>query len=207
MSTAPLPHPTDSAASPAPSTTDWEDLVRTAVQERVRRNTTAEGVIGTGELDVQLLCRYAAGHAHDAERREIESVLAHRPWALTRITSLVRASRGQDSKGQLARRVLEASQQSPVDPYRVLAEAIIDGLKRDDAQALVQRQDVAGLADLPDVSPLLRAACLLGLGQRADAREAFGGEGETTSELAPLAERVAAHDDSEEALVEVLQFF
>jgi len=198
---APALPPRPIGSSPS-SETAWNDLVDAAGKERLRRLTTLEEVATSGELDGQLLCRYAAGAAADAERRELEDVLARTPWARDRVVALLRGARGQDHGG-LAARLLEAARSGEVDPERAVGQAILAAAGRDDGLALVARGAAPAAVDDLEAEAAIRGACLLGLGERAAARGAFEAVPDA-SPLVRLGRRVAEEDDRELALLRAL---
>ena len=220
MSLAPLPgssNPSsDSSPTLAPST--FGGLTEVAFQQRGALISSPSWGLESGELQPQLLCRYAAGQATALERSALQPYLVRAPWALKTVTALTRGVRSgssaEGSSAPLALAIVAAAKAGPgVDPYRIagqlllaaqgnaeLAEAAAKSEGDKDAQAALQ-----GGTESEDL--LTQAACYLGLRNLERAQSAF--EGLAKTEESPpeleLAGRVARSADPDEALVELLQ--
>jgi hypothetical protein len=90
--------------------------------ERLRRQQQPEHALSSGVNPAEL-CRYAAGAVSKQERREIEGIIRQEPWAMTRVSALVKAARDTDS---LAAALLQTSKNSP--DSRSILETIKDRL-------------------------------------------------------------------------------
>ncbi|MBX3469200.1 MAG: hypothetical protein KF878_20190 [Planctomycetes bacterium] len=152
---APPPRPLEPDAFP--------DLVDAAA--RHRRAAPGAAALDAG-LDLQGLCRFAAGALRPGERGHVEGQLATTPWATTRVAALVRGARG-DAHGGLARGVLEAARAGAVDPSRVVGDALVresgggDDARARAGRALLEGRDddaAAALASAPSPSPLVTLA-------------------------------------------------
>lgn len=212
---APMPHQpdadgpeteTDIATGITTGAVGFSRLVDTALRERTAVVADPRWGLTSGELRPQDVCRYAAGCATESERRDMEGYLLRAPWAMQRVTALVKGARTGNTN-PLAGRILEAARQGDVDPYRTAAAALFETLGHGDARGALERGDdgtIEGLAR--GAEPLLEAACRLGLGQVDAARVAFTrlSDSSPSVPLAAAARRVAEADDDEAALVELL---
>jgi len=192
---APLPRPVDSN-----SQTEFDELLQTSVRERLRRARQADAALGSGELQLQVLCRYAAGELDGQEHRQAQSSVSRSPWALDRVAALVKGAR---TDGSLASRVLSAARAGEIDAGRVVARALLAELGHADAANVVTAGDPVAIDGLADAAPLVRATCQLGLGERDGARAAFANLNDLQN-TAALASTIAAQDDPERALATVL---
>jgi hypothetical protein len=192
---APLPRPLDSNPQ-----TEFDELLQTSVRERLRRARQADAALGSGELKMQVLCRYAAGELNGQEHQQTQGSVSRSRWALDRVAALVKGAR---TDGSLASRVLAAARAGEVDAGRVVALTALSELGRDDAVQVIDGGDPGALDGLDDTTPLIRAICQLGLGRRDAAREAFGSL-DDLQDTAALARTIAAQDDPERALAEIL---
>jgi len=175
--TPPNPQPAGEASSvqdPA-----FGELLHTALRERARLSTDSRWHLASGLLDPQALCRYAAGRLEAPERTTVEGALARAPWALSRVSALVRGAR-PEAAGPLAGRIPAAA-----------GAALLADLGHEQADA-----------DDPD--PLVRAASLLASTRRAEAAAAFPPPEALPSPLARAARQVAHLDDEDEALAHLL---
>lgn len=129
----------------SPGAASWNHMVDQAVEERFRRARSADAAVASGELVVGELCGFAAGCLDPATRRNTEAFLARTPWALSRVTALVRAARDTTQDGGLAAKLLDAAR----------AGALTDG-RRELAAALAETGDQDGpLRQLSDrIAPL-----------------------------------------------------
>lgn len=93
----------------SPGAASWNQIVDQAVEERFRRARSAEAALASGELVVGELCSFAAGCLTAEARRNTQAFLARNPWALGRVTALVRAARSESEHGGLAAKLLEAA--------------------------------------------------------------------------------------------------
>lgn len=199
-SAAPNPGPESSPGGPV----GWSRLVDTALRQRGAYQDDPRWVFKSGELQPQTLCRYAAGQVTNSERRATETFLARSPWALARVTSLVKGAR-TNSPGSLANRILRAAKTSgEVNPYRVAAKVLLESLDQLELVETIERHTPPPIDTLQDQDPLVRAACLLGLGELDAARDAFSQLNPLDGPLAELARRVAELTDEDDALVELL---
>ena len=76
----------------SPGAASWNQLVDQAVEERFRRARSVEAALASGELVVGELVGFAAGCLSPDARRNAQSFLARTPWALGRVTALVRGA-------------------------------------------------------------------------------------------------------------------
>lgn len=160
----------------------FNDLVDAAA--RSRRGAAGAAALAMG-LDLQGLCRFAAGAVRAEERRQVEAQLASTPWATSRVSALLVGARGS-AHGGLARGVLEAARNGQVDAAREVGAALV-------------RE--AGDGDAPKA----RAGDALRAGRFDDARAALA-QVERPTPLVELARRVAQLErDPDMALCELLE--
>lgn len=172
---APPPRPLEPEA--------FHDLVDAAA--RYRRGAAGAAALDLG-VDLQGLCRFAAGALSAGERRQVEAQLATTPWATTRVAALLRGARGE-AHGGLARGVLEAARQGEVDAAGVVGAALVREAGDEDGGA-----------------PRVRAGAALGAGRLEEARAALA-EVQSPTPLVELAKRVAQLErDPDMALCELL---
>ena len=189
-------------ASPSPGTLGFSQLLDTALRERGQVTSDPQWGLNSGELQPQALCRYAAGAVTDVERRDLEGYLARAPWAIERVTALVRGARA-DQRSPLASRILDSARKGEVDPYKTAALAYLQSVDHTEGLALVERQDEGALAGL-EGDGVVKAICFLGLRQLEQARRAFESL-EPEGALARAAKRLAGLDeDPDAALAELL---
>lgn len=169
-------------------------LLHNAAQARAQVLTDPFAILARGELQPQVLCQYAAGKLTGHDRTDMQSFLARTPWAIERVTALVRG--GRPGGSVLAAKVLASVETGPVDPYRTIASALLESVGRADALD-------TDLEQLNDADPIVKAACLLGHAQRKQAEDAFS-QIDSLSPLAETAKRMSALADEDEALVELL---
>lgn len=181
--------------TPSDGPVAFGQLMHTALRERTAAANDPQALLASGELLPQALCRFAAGSLNGYERDEFEGYLARTPWVQGRVSALVIGNRPNQANA-LAGRIMSAAVAGAVDPYREVAVALLESIGRADA---LDNDPPA------DSEPLVRAACLLGKGNREQAQEAFGSLESLPSPLAEVAKRVAHLGDSDEALVELLQ--
>ncbi|MCA8920332.1 MAG: hypothetical protein KDD82_00910 [Planctomycetes bacterium] len=111
----------------SPGAASWNQLVDQAVEERFRRARSVEAALASGELVVGELVGFAAGCLSPDARRNAQSFLARTPWALGRVTALVRGARseGAQAHGGLAAKLLEAARTGKLsDGRREVAAAL-----------------------------------------------------------------------------------
>lgn len=200
MSTAPLP-PNASNPAHAGGPTAFGRLVDTAISDRSRLDDPS-WALASGELSPQLLCRYAAGNVTADQRRSVQELLVRHPWSVGRVTTLVKCKRDLTQSPLAAALLAAATEEGEIDPYRICALNALRAISADDAADALARSDSAALQAL-ELDSLPQALCSLGSGELAAARAAL----EAADAAAPavaLAQRVAGHDDAEEALVELL---
>jgi hypothetical protein len=185
-------HGTD--AGPGSDPGSFGQLLHSAALARTQVLSDPYAILEGGELLPQSLCRYAAGKLEGSERSDMQAFLGRTPWAIDRVTALVRG--GRPGGSPLAARVLAAAQTGQVDPYRAVAAALLESLGR--ADALDTDLELSNEAD-----PVVNAACLLGHARREEAEQAFS-RIDSLPPLADAARRVAARADEDEALVELL---
>jgi len=71
------------------------------------------------------LCGFAAGCLTAETRRNTQAFLARNPWALGRVTALVRAARSESEQGGLAAKLLEAAKAGSLsDGRQQVADAL-----------------------------------------------------------------------------------
>lgn len=197
--TAPRSHPGDFGQAGGPPA--WGVLVETALRERGAALQDPTAALRSGELGPQTLCRYAAGKLAAGERADLETTLQRHPGALGLLVRLVRGARPGGSP--LARRLLAAAQEGLVEPHRAAALALLDTRGAEAARAALERSDPSAV-EKGGEDPAARAACHLGLRELQAAREALAGLGEDDDPLIAAARRVAALEDEDEALIELL---
>lgn len=192
-----------SPVDPKPGSSDRVDgparfgqLLHTALEERARVSRDPSAILAGGELRPQVLCQYAAGRLEGSERSDLQAFLTRTPWAMGRVSAITRGARASEGN-VLAARVLTAAGTGRVDPYREIAVALLESIGE---QGALDKD----LEHLNDVAPLVKAACLLGHGQRKSAVEAFAPIDSLPTPLAETAKRVAALAEEDEALVELL---
>jgi hypothetical protein len=171
-------------------------LIHDALQARGRAAADPSQLIASGELMPQALCRFAAGRLNGSERDELQGYLARTPWALGRVSALVRGARADGANPIAIRIVSAAKEEGTVDPYRTVADALLDDLGHQGALD-------DDLERLSDAAPLAKAAWMLGRNQRQEAADAFASL-DPSSPLAQAAKRLAALDDQDEALAHLL---
>lgn len=137
---------------------------------RHRRGAAGAAALDAG-LDLQGLCRFAAGSLAPAERRQVETQLASTPWATSKVAALIRGSRG-NTNGGLARGLMEAARAGSIDPAGVAGRALLreagveDGGTENDPVARAGRALSRGrhdeasqaLAQIVEASPLVKVA-------------------------------------------------
>lgn len=197
------PRPAGQPLSGGPA---FVQLVDTALREQSRTSNPG-WILRSGELDPQLLCRYAAGTASPSERGAVQELIARHDWARGRVTSLVKAARN-DAPPSLGSAVLEAAAAGAVDPYRIAISAALAELAGAAAARAVTANDAVAFAQLglEGSSRLLGEFALAA--DRTQARAALAGFSEDAGPLAEpeaLARRVVALEDEEEALVAILE--
>ncbi len=164
-----------------------------------------ERLLLSGELAPERLCLYAAGKLPADERAELQSLLLRSPWALRRVTALVKAGRSEEPAAPLAHELRVAAEKGGVDPYRALALALLSELPEATAghEALEDR-DPEAIRSLPH--PRAQAACWIALRKLKEARGALGAL-TSLSSLEQLAQRVLILEGEEAeagVLVELL---
>lgn len=181
-------------------------LVQTAIQEQSR--TAQPGwILRSGELEPQLLCRYAVGKVSSPERSAVQELITRHDWARGRVTSLVMAGRQDAAEVSLGRSVLAVAEAGGVvDPYRISVVAALKALEAPQAAEAVDRDDRDGFAALAVTGlPQLLGAFVFAE-DRNQGREALAAHEATDGcQAVELARRVAALADEDEALVELLQ--
>lgn len=192
---APLPRPVDSDPE-----TQFDQLLKTSVRERLRRARRSDAALGTGELQMQVLCRYATGELQGQAHQDAQSSLSRSPWALSRVTALVKGARTPNS---LAAHVLTAARAGDVDAGRLAALELLRELGRDDAAAVITNGDAGAIDGLSDTNAAIRGAIQLGLGQRQAAHTTFA-DADDLSAAGQLARAIAAEDDPDQALAALL---
>ncbi len=171
---APPPRPLEPEA--------FNDLVDAAA--RYRRGAAGPVALDAG-VDLQGLCRFAAGALAAGERRQVEAQLATTPWATTRVAALLRGARGA-AHGGLGRGDLEAARRGPVDAAREVGAALVREAGEDGGD------------------PRARAGAALGAGRHDEAHAALS-EVQSPTPLVELARRVAQLErDPDMALCELL---
>ncbi len=196
--TAPRSHPGDFGNAGGPPA--WGVLVETALREHGAALQDPTAALRSGELGPQTLCRYAAGKLAAGERADLETTLQRHPGALGLVVRLVRGARPGGSP--LARRLVAAAREGLVEPHRAAALALLDARGAESARAALERSDPSA-AEKGGEDPAARAACHLGLRELQAAREALAGLGDDDP-LVAAARRVAAVEDEDEALIELL---
>jgi hypothetical protein len=161
---------------------------------RQRSNAGARLALDAG-VDLQGLCRFAAGALSATERRQVEAQLATTTWATSRVAALLRGARGT-THGALARGVLEGAKAGRVDVAREVGRALLREANRPE---LLDADDVDG------DDPRVRGGHALARGRYADACLALT-EIDDPSPLSKLAARVAQMErDPDAALMELLE--
>ena len=195
---APIPNPEPLSEAGGPA--GFAGLVETAFQSRASYVADPSWVLQSGELEVETLCRYAVGKVTTSERRNLEAYLNRTPWAVTRVTALIKGARAGGSL--LAAQVATAAKAGAVDPYRVASLALLESLGRADAASIIAQQASGDLTSF-ESEPLIHAACLLGMRKLEPARDRFA-EVDSLPPLAETAQRLSSLPDEDEALLELL---
>lgn len=119
----------------SPGAASWNQIVDQAVEERFRRARSAEAALASGELVVGELCGFAAGCLTAETRRNTQAFLARNPWALGRVTALVRAARSESEQGGLAAKLLEAAKAGSLSDGRQQVADALAAASGDPAEA------------------------------------------------------------------------
>ncbi len=181
-----------------PSAAAFDGLVERAVAARSRRG--ADALLGLG-VDLQAVCRYAAGAASAQERARVERAVAGAPAAVSTVSALVRGASGRGPAGNLVREVLHAAREGAVDARQVVGRALLASGGAPGAAATD--------GPPPGTSPAALAGWQLLRGDAADVGAALEGLGAgadpEVASLADLARRVLGHAaDPDLALAELL---
>lgn len=165
----------------------------TLVDAAARQRHAAAGATALNAgLDLQGLCRFAAGAVAAGERRHVEAQLASTPWATARVAALIRGARGT-AHGGLAKALLDGARRGRVDAAVEVGRALLRERNRSD--------DATADAD-PD--PRVRAGRALSRGRYDEASQALAKVTED-SDLLKIAKKVAQLErDPDLALCEVL---
>ncbi|RMG10086.1 MAG: hypothetical protein D6731_18295 [Planctomycetota bacterium] len=186
------PPPGQPTRASAPADPAFGTLVARALAERARSTTDGARRAALDELTPQSICLLAAGLFGPAERRELSASLIRLPWALGRVSALVRAARAHRAH-PLAVRLLAAARSGSFDPWGIAADALRE------AQVTVPGGE--------DDGSLARAARLLSEGRRREACEVLAPFADSAAEgsLLLAVHRAAASQDAEVALAHLLE--
>lgn len=86
------------APNPTPGTVGFHKLIEAATLELGDFRKTSGHALGIGVLPDQII-DYVRGQLDNGQQREVERLLARSPWALGRVTALVKARRDPGSLG------------------------------------------------------------------------------------------------------------